>query len=209
MFIRGNPSSHFCNFLILTFSPKFTWGIALTTLLRICPSYLLEGVGGVHLEQLYKTIFWFLRSSWARSSKKYISKLKRVQSSYFCVFILYMKKKLLHDKWFLEKMYFFDIFHIFSHFLTFHNFFNFQSINSMAFQCNRYSMKAKCLITCLSIYYSKNNIFAFHPTLLPKNDWKSKYLCRSFHLLEKMQKISNWWHFLEGFWYFFVNKQAL
>ena len=54
----------FPNSLIL---PNVHMGISLITHLKICPGYLL-GVGdggGVRLEQFYKTIYWFLRSSWA------------------------------------------------------------------------------------------------------------------------------------------------
>ena len=77
---------------------------------------------------------------------------------------------------------------------------NFQSIKPKAFQCNRYKMKVSYDLLDYQFTIRKTIFFDFLRLCPPKiTENPNFYVCLSFHLLQKMHKVSNWWHFLYGF----------
>ena len=104
--------------------------------------------------------------------------------------------KILCDEWFLGDMSFWHSSYFF-HFFNVPSLFSIFRVLTLEFQCNRYRMKAKCCMTCLTINLPLEKKYFWISCLFQKMTQKPNfYVCSSLHLLQKMHKISDWWHFL-------------
>ena len=131
----------------------------------------------------YVSLFVLVFDHFFKILKKncHVKKKKGTVLILLCTCSIYKRKTLPQDFvcWIIFRgdVFYSTFFIICSRFLIFNHFINFQSIKSMTFQCNRYKMKAKFLMNCLTINLPlEKQLFGSLASLLPKNDWESKFL---------------------------------
>ena len=140
----------------------------------------------------------------------HVKKKKGTVLILLCTCSIYKRKTLPQDFvcWIIFRgdVFYSTFFIICSRFLIFNHFINFQSIKSMTFQCNRYKMKAKFLMNCLTINLPLEKQSFWISRLSSSKKWLRIQI---FNYCKKCTRFPIDGIFYSFFWHISCQKQAL